>query len=249
MDKYTVQEELIARWEGTKFLSGIDSADVFSRNLMSVCLENAQHEIDRMEASDEPVGKFKRWALPLTRRVIHDLAMRDLVSFQPLTQPDGKVFFLNFLYPANYNALTAGENVADGLDKTYTSSGMNTKGVTARKVRLSLTSAAVSATSKKIVGEMYIEDEQDLQTYYGLAGETQLLQAMATQVIREVNLRIISDLVTNASAGNTNFDVTLPTTGVYSTVDPKIYKRKLWESRSEERRVGKECRSRWSPYH
>ena len=22
-----------------------------------------------------------------------------------------------------------------------------------------------------------------------------------------------------------------------------------WESRSEERRVGKECRSRWSPYH
>ena len=23
----------------------------------------------------------------------------------------------------------------------------------------------------------------------------------------------------------------------------------LWEARSEERRVGKECRSRWSPYH
>ena len=24
---------------------------------------------------------------------------------------------------------------------------------------------------------------------------------------------------------------------------------KVWISRSEERRVGKECRSRWSPYH
>ena len=24
---------------------------------------------------------------------------------------------------------------------------------------------------------------------------------------------------------------------------------RLWSSRSEERRVGKECRSRWSPYH
>ena len=23
----------------------------------------------------------------------------------------------------------------------------------------------------------------------------------------------------------------------------------LWAARSEERRVGKECRSRWSPYH
>ena len=31
----------------------------------------------------------------------------------------------------------------------------------------------------------------------------------------------------------------------------KRYHAKLWtkRSRSEERRVGKECRSRWSPYH
>ena len=28
----------------------------------------------------------------------------------------------------------------------------------------------------------------------------------------------------------------------------KWHKRKCW-TRSEERRVGKECRSRWSPYH
>src|SRR3712207_9144528 len=27
------------------------------------------------------------------------------------------------------------------------------------------------------------------------------------------------------------------------------YRKLLWTSRSEERRVGKECRSRWSPYH
>src|SRR2546429_3355495 len=29
---------------------------------------------------------------------------------------------------------------------------------------------------------------------------------------------------------------------------PAVYK-VLWRERSEERRVGKECRSRWSPYH
>ena len=29
----------------------------------------------------------------------------------------------------------------------------------------------------------------------------------------------------------------------------KIRRRKYKRSRSEERRVGKECRSRWSPYH
>src|SRR5258706_10276850 len=35
-----------------------------------------------------------------------------------------------------------------------------------------------------------------------------------------------------------------------SNIRSSIFSRKLGEkSRSEERRVGKECRSRWSPYH
>ena len=29
----------------------------------------------------------------------------------------------------------------------------------------------------------------------------------------------------------------------------ELYREELKKSRSEERRVGKECRSRWSPYH
>ena len=29
----------------------------------------------------------------------------------------------------------------------------------------------------------------------------------------------------------------------------ELYKKDLHDPRSEERRVGKECRSRWSPYH
>ena len=31
--------------------------------------------------------------------------------------------------------------------------------------------------------------------------------------------------------------------------EPYQIKGGLWDGRSEERRVGKECRSRWSPYH
>ena len=34
----------------------------------------------------------------------------------------------------------------------------------------------------------------------------------------------------------------------YSSIDDDFYE-ELEEIRSEERRVGKECRSRWSPYH
>ena len=32
-------------------------------------------------------------------------------------------------------------------------------------------------------------------------------------------------------------------------IDPRDYQAALAQARSEERRVGKECRSRWSPYH
>src|SRR5258707_8438168 len=34
-----------------------------------------------------------------------------------------------------------------------------------------------------------------------------------------------------------------------SVQDPPFVSRQKYASRSEERRVGKECRSRWSPYH
>ena len=32
-------------------------------------------------------------------------------------------------------------------------------------------------------------------------------------------------------------------------VAKKVTKKRVKKNRSEERRVGKECRSRWSPYH
>ena len=35
---------------------------------------------------------------------------------------------------------------------------------------------------------------------------------------------------------------------IFSDFDPRPYSQRAL-SRSEERRVGKECRSRWSPYH
>ena len=40
-----------------------------------------------------------------------------------------------------------------------------------------------------------------------------------------------------------------PAPGGAETPGPGARTRSGWESRSEERRVGKECRSRWSPYH
>ena len=37
--------------------------------------------------------------------------------------------------------------------------------------------------------------------------------------------------------------------GAFNSLELKLYDLRLKLRRSEERRVGKECRSRWSPYH
>src|SRR3712207_9166014 len=57
------------------------------------------------------------------------------------------------------------------------------------------------------------------------------------------------DLVANARGGNKNFDQSkvTPIDVNGAILNPKDAD--MSKVRSEERRVGKECRSRWSPYH
>ena len=52
----------------------------------------------------------------------------------------------------------------------------------------------------------------------------------------------------NSRTSNLKSATTKAKATVKSTVE-KIEKTPAAENRSEERRVGKECRSRWSPYH
>ena len=50
---------------------------------------------------------------------------------------------------------------------------------------------------------------------------------------------------------NSDYVITWCVGHLVEMVYPEVYdeKYKKWKLRSEERRVGKECRSRWSPYH
>ena len=43
--------------------------------------------------------------------------------------------------------------------------------------------------------------------------------------------------------------VKIVNTKTTTAVDNISYEQQIQDARSEERRVGKECRSRWSPYH
>src|SRR2546427_5130087 len=61
------------------------------------------------------------------------------------------------------------------------------------------------------------------------------------------------DLLVEATAGNTGLGLALVAAQkgyrLLIVVPDKMSQEKIFHLRSEERRVGKECRSRWSPYH
>ena len=51
-----------------------------------------------------------------------------------------------------------------------------------------------------------------------------------------------------AAGGTENVEFTASRFNMFRDIEPNATEYK-WAERSEERRVGKECRSRWSPYH
>ena len=59
----------------------------------------------------------------------------------------------------------------------------------------------------------------------------------------------VTQVAVSAGAMSTSFASTLVLAGVLSVLVLPATGLALGHRRSEERRVGKECRSRWSPYH
>ena len=67
---------------------------------------------------------------------------------------------------------------------------------------------------------------------------------MAPLGLRDKIYELIDNEIAQVKAGNKGHIIVK----MNSLIDQQVIQ-KLYEARSEERRVGKECRSRWSPYH
>ena len=88
------------------------------------------------------------------------------------------------------------------------------------------------------------------------------LQHKADAEKAQLNIKNADAQITEAKAGalpklnassTTTYNPILQEMVIPSFIDPtqtlKLTMGQKWQLRSEERRVGKECRSRWSPYH
>ena len=75
------------------------------------------------------------------------------------------------------------------------------------------------------------------------------VQTCALPILRKISDEILADLGKDTVDFSLNFDDTLKEPTVLPTKVPNLLINGASGIRSEERRVGKECRSRWSPYH
>ena len=83
---------------------------------------------------------------------------------------------------------------------------------------------------------------QDLLVFVtkGLSAVTTQLRAEGVEISTDINHLITLNLFVTIT--NANFDKDAIVSRIHTSLEVK-------RNRSEERRVGKECRSRWSPYH
>lgn len=86
----------------------------YDRLVMETLLDNTKRWEMFETSQTRNVGTFTTYGYPLIRRVFPNLIANELVSVQPMTQPTGLIFFLDFLYGTSKGGVTAGDNLADG---------------------------------------------------------------------------------------------------------------------------------------
>ena len=120
-------EQAISRWE--PFLEGV-SGD-YQRSALATLLDN---QADYMEnqgyTTTADVQVFTTLAFPLVRRIYTGLYANQLVSIQPMRQPTGKIFFLDFIYGSHLDPIRRGMRNDYQIDQgqTINNARLYTKG-------------------------------------------------------------------------------------------------------------------------
>ena len=177
------------------------------------------------------------WQLPLVRKIWPRLFLWEITSVQPMSQPQGRMFMLDFQYGTK-GAYGAGTSIYDSEDPAYADD--LGEGVEPRELNMKITSSTVVAQSKKLKALWNIEAEQDLSAYHNLALEPEIVKMLGMEIEREVNRYCINQLANNV-ATNTNWSSSQPASpSPWSNATPKQYAEGLWDAIEDANRAIKD---------
>jgi len=172
---------------------------------MAALFENQQNFTRaKMEATlTTDVVLPQRYALPIVRKVYPNLIATRIASIQPMPLSSGgvgRVFFQDFQREDAANAsLTT-------LDSDYALSSEN---AVPKRVKMTITSETITAIKDILGASWSTEVMEDAGGALGIDVESELVQQMSDEIIREIDQRVLNEILNGAGAGNTNWSQTI----------------------------------------
>lgn len=122
-DKRLVKH-LIDKW--TPLLEGLaeDTAfDRYKKGTTALLYETQAGHLRNLneETRTVNVGYFTKFIFPMLRRVFPNLFAHELVSVQPITGPQGTIFYLDYILGSTKGSTTEGQIFPRDFNRTYTS--------------------------------------------------------------------------------------------------------------------------------
>jgi hypothetical protein len=201
-----------SNWSATKdaLMEGLSGQ---RKQTMDVVLENAKKSMINEAATAGATGAgsvatLNKVMLPLIRRVMPSVIANELVGVQPMTGPVGQIHTLRTRYAETGGGATAGEEALSPfkLAQSYSGSPDATaaaEGTAGRKMSIQILKETVEAKTKKLSARWTFEAAQDAEAMHGVDVEAEIMQALAQEIVVEIDQEIIGSLRTLAGAGTT----------------------------------------------
>ena len=181
------------------------------KQTMDVVLENAKRQWSEAATAGATgagsVATLNKVMLPLIRRVMPSVIANELVGVQPMTGPVGQIHTLRVRYAETGGGATAGDEALSPfkLANTYAGSPDATasaEGLPGKKMSIQILKETVEAKTRRLSARWTFEAAQDAESMHGVDVEAEIMQALAQEIVVEIDQEIIGSLRTLAGTGS-----------------------------------------------
>lgn len=182
------------------------------KNTMDVVLENAKRQLSEAASTGATgagsVATLNKVMLPLIRRVMPSVIANELVGVQPMTGPVGQIHTLRVRYADTAAGVTAGTEALSPFALANAYSGApdataTAEGTAGNKMSIQILKETVEAKTRRLSARWTFEAAQDAEAMHGVDVESEIMAALAQEIVVEIDQEIIGSLRSLAGAGTT----------------------------------------------
>jgi len=204
-----------SNWSATKdaLLEGLSGS---RKSSLDVVLENTKRHLQESSTAGATqagnIATLNKVMLPLIRRVMPSVIANELVGVQPMSGPVGQIHTLRVRYADNTADTNPGDEALSPFKIANQYSGnpdatASAEGTAGNKMSIQILKQTVEAKTRRLSARWTFESAQDAEAMHGLDVEAEIMQALAQEIVVEIDQEIIGSLRTLAGAGTTlNFN-------------------------------------------